>query len=294
MADGGERFSDAGPDDPDASGVSIRRIDTSVFLRTLTLHAAPGGIALNGLNLGPLQTATIDSATLASLNSSTIGDSGETLGEIDRQILSYAYSCALPASSSMELEIGGETWEFQGALGLAPEWETGACDVECQEWVSACLLARTNQFGTPVELSLRGDHPALAVPVDVAEAFTLREGSFYGNVFTEGGEVAGQAYACAGGSGSAMWELTDRFCSRIGDGCPIDTVADCNINEFACDVHNAACSSYTACSDWDADGLPTTCHSEFHQCGQSPVGTSYSRVITAYLREPVAVCCKVR
>jgi len=288
-SDASKNLSDGGPGDADG-GTSFRKIDTSVYLRTLTLNAAPGGIALNGLNLGPLQTVSIDSEALSALNSDAIASSGETLGEVDRQILAYAYSCALPSSSSMTLEIGGEPWEFTGQLGLAPEWETGACDVECQEWVSACLLARTNQFGLPVELSLRGNHPALQVPTEVAEAFTLREGSFYGNVFTEGADVAGQAYACAGGSGSAMWELTDRFCSAIGDGCPIETVADCNINAFACDVDNAACSSFTACSDWDNSGLPTTCYSDYHQCGQVPTGTGYSRVITAFLRTPQASC----
>ncbi len=296
QADGGVEEVDAGKNLSDASpgkldgGTSFRRIDTSVYLRTLTLNAAPGGIALNGLNLGPLQAVSIDGEALSALNSDVLAGNGETMGDVDRQVLAYAYSCALPSSSRMELEIGGEMWEFTGQLGLAPEWETGACDVECQEWVSACLLARTNQFGVPVELSLRGNHPALAVPAQVAQAFTLREGSFYGNVFTEGADVAGRAYACAGGRGSAMWELTDRFCSTIGDGCPIETVADCNINEFACDVENAACSSFTACSDWDSSGLPTTCYSDYHQCGQAPVGTSYSRVITAFLRTPESAC----
>lgn len=245
---------------------------------------------LNGLNLGPLHVASIDGDMLTALNSKTLAASGETMGDVDRQVLAYAYSCAMPASSSMELDIGGERWRFQGAVGLAPQWETAACDQDCQEWVSACILARTNQFGTPVELSLRGQHDALSVPPDVASEFTLREGSFYGNIFTASDSIAGDAYACAGGRGSAIWELTSRFCSALGDGCPIKTVADCNINEFACDVTNPACSSYTACSTWDASGHPTTCYSEFHLCGQAPAGTAYNRVITTYLKAPSPSC----
>ncbi len=282
---------DAGisPSDADVTAV-LRRVDTSLYLPTVTLNAAPSIIILNGLDLGPLNVASIDPTELSVLNSDDLSSSGQPIGDVARKILAYAYSCALPASSSMQLEIGDDTWEFNGLLGLAPEWETSACDTECQEWVSACILSRTNQFGTKVKLSLRGDHPALQTSTAVREQYTLREGSFYGNIFTGADTVDGNAYACAGGAGSAKWEITNRFCSALGDGCPITTVADCNISNFACDPEVDGCSSFTACSDWNDDALPTTCYSEKHACGQATVGTSYSRIITAYLEAPVVTC----
>jgi hypothetical protein len=66
-------------------------------------------------------------------------------------------------------------------------------------------------------------------------------------------------------------------------------VADCNIDEFACDTAFQDCTSWTACSEWNSDGLPTTCYSNPHKCEtQSPTGTAYTRIITAYIEEPVA------
>ncbi len=281
---------DVDRDDADVV-VELRRVDTSLYFRTSLLKVAPEGpVILNGLNLGPLTVASIDPDELAELNSESLASNGETIGDAARQILAYAYSCALPATSSMQLQLGEDTWEFNGLLGLAPEWETGACDLACQEWVSACMLARTNQFGTEVKLSLRGDHPALATTPAIRSQYTLREGSFYGNIFTGAAEIDGNAYACAGGEGSAKWEMTNRYCSAIGDGCPIITVADCNITNFACDPDVSGCSSFTACSDWNDDALPTTCYSEKHACGQAVAGDSYTRIITAYLEPSARVC----
>ena len=58
--------------------------------------------------------------------------------------------------------------------------------------VSACILARTNRFGVPVEISLRADpaitDPPPALRADAAEraAFPLHEGGFFGDLFAPG------------------------------------------------------------------------------------------------------------
>ena len=90
-----------------------------------------------------------------------------------RKLMQYMYSCALPAgkSATLSFETGyftcadgdAQPLEFTGSIGLAPQWqatgpgfEGGSCDEDCQRWVSACLLARTNAYGKHVHISLRG------------------------------------------------------------------------------------------------------------------------------------------
>src|SRR5262249_15774984 len=89
----------------------------------------------------------------AALTSTEPGPGGATAGELTRQFLTYAYSCAMPEGSTLHIVIDGDDLgTYQGALGLAPEWgaEGGHCDERCQRWVTACLLARTNFWGVPV------------------------------------------------------------------------------------------------------------------------------------------------
>ena len=48
----------------------------------------------------------------------------------------------------------GDKLKFKGFLGLAPEWREGKCDGACQEKVSSCLAALTNQTGDHVQVSM--------------------------------------------------------------------------------------------------------------------------------------------
>ncbi|WP_437564447.1 hypothetical protein [Sorangium sp. So ce542] len=83
--------------------------------------------------------------------------------------------------------------EWQGAARLCPEWADGAPSPQCQELVSACLLARNNARGAYVDLSLRweplseeGSSGAPAEPgaiQRVMEDYRVQEGAFFGNLF---------------------------------------------------------------------------------------------------------------
>src|SRR5690606_37311417 len=109
------------------------------------------------------------------------GMNGALLDDPDRVATAqYLVECALPAGASITKEVDGVPTEFEGALGLAPEWEGDACDQDCQEWVSACLLARTNVSQQEVPLRLKGDHPALGTGTSLG--FPLYEASFFGNL----------------------------------------------------------------------------------------------------------------
>ena len=157
-----------------------------------------------------------------------------------RKLFQYIYSCAMPAGATRELKIDGISYGMlEGSLGLAPEWETSACNDTCQRWVSACVLARTNAYGRRVEISLRAPTvgldadglartAALAVSPLESTTFPIREGSYFGNIFASTLDASGNLvnapamYACAG-PGSNIPALTMRFCSSQGGSCPIDT-----------------------------------------------------------------------
>jgi hypothetical protein len=240
-------------------------------------------IVSGGLTTDAFVAGSVAVETLASTEPA--GDGVHTVGELARMLFAYLYSCAMPAGEQLVLDLGGEQYLFHGGVGLAPEWgePSGACDEGCQLWVSACVLARTNATGDRVEVSLRGNHPALQPSAEDLLAFPLREGSFYGNIFTGSLE---QTYACAG-PGSSLPGMTARFCSAVGDSCPISAVGDC---VPATQCTSPACSSRTACANWTADGLPGTCFAQDYACHSGPPGAGYDHVITVYLRRPVPVC----
>lgn len=120
--------------------------------------------------------------------------------EKSRKVLEYVVQCALPLEVTAQAAHLGEMFRFQGDLGIAPDWRTGALTDEEQAAVSACLLARTNAFGVPVRISLRSrDAPLSRLPSLFAgreerRAYPVREGAFFGNVFSG----APTAYACRG------------------------------------------------------------------------------------------------
>jgi len=97
--------------------------------------------------------------------------------------LSYIVRCALPANHVITMkDLSGNPIPFAGELGMAPTWETGACNKDCQEQISACILAHVNTTGIHVPLWLDGDSPALGW--GQSPSYPQQEGSFFGNLFT--------------------------------------------------------------------------------------------------------------
>jgi hypothetical protein len=129
-------------------------------------------------------------------------------------LASYLVECALPEGDSItKTRSDGRSLVFEGALGLAPEWKDGPCDESCQEWVTACLLARTNVTGESVRLWLAADHPAIGLGHDPAHP--LYEATFYGNVF----QAPDALYLCRG-TPQAHGQLSDYLEGRTCGGRP--------------------------------------------------------------------------
>ena len=219
-----------------------------------------------------------------------------THGALAREFARYLVGCALEADQEIEISIPGSAKEVLiGQHGLCPEWATQAPSLACQRWVSACVFARINLWGTPVAISLRGAHPALAATPEEEAAFPLREGTYYGNLFgTDAtGELRKPGHACSGPA-SALPNITKRFCSyrskAADDVCALPVVGDCvGAPENACkDLNNGV---PTSCTTSEVFNSNRTCR----YASTSPLyslctDNLYKETIAVYLRSPTSLC----
>jgi hypothetical protein len=111
-----------------------------------------------------------------------------------RQVMKRVVECAL-AGSTPDLPAQAVTWRhaglglsetWQGSIGLCPEWHTGLPGGDCLERVSACVLARLNEQGQTVSISMRGRRDAtstLPVPASETLLHSQADGAFFGTLF---------------------------------------------------------------------------------------------------------------
>jgi hypothetical protein len=227
--------------------------------------AGPPGIA-NGF-YAQLGTQALTQAGLESIEGyvdSLLDDPNAAYG------FSYIVGCALPFQTKLVLEKDGKRVEFEGSLGLAPQWAEGACDLDCQEWVSACMLARTNAYGLPVYIYTDGPHPHLeAITREGRDGASVREGAFFGNLF----QSPQEQYACRGDSRDPL-ALTWRVCTRPGNRCGIQALGACG----DVDGETGAAVEEPVC-EVNEKGLYTHCRS-----GNGPNAKVWERVITNFMR----------
>jgi len=171
-----------GTDDPVAIENGLRIVNG--------LSIVNGATSVNGLRI-------VNGLSTTGLASST----GLMTTADGRTQVKYLVRCALPATSSItKKDQYGTSYTFQGLLGMAPQWETGACDQTCQEDVSACMLAHLNTAGIHVPLWIVANNPVVGWGQD--PDFPNQEGAFFGNVFMNGAHGTDPAkapmYYCTG------------------------------------------------------------------------------------------------
>lgn len=228
-----------------------------------------------------------------------------------RQVLKYVYECAMPPGTPIVLDPktqadpAGANVALDGLIGLAPEWGQagGACNESCQQWVTACVLARTNAYGVKVDISMRApdDAPqhvkvALAVKGNEGEVgtergdYTIFEGAFFGNLFKQSVRKVGDQelkimtphfYACSG-TGSNVPELSRRFNANQGAGGPIEVVGPCLKQPL---YPHSACEEVSSGAE---AGAVKKCYPNTSLERQPD--TLYREVITVYLKKPYALC----
>ncbi|MCX4245861.1 hypothetical protein [Paraliomyxa miuraensis] len=163
-----------------------------------------------------------------------------------RSVARYLVECALPPGDSITKDVGEGLLELHGLLGLAPEWKEGACDEDCQQWVSACLLARTNASGQEVWIWVTADHPAIGL--GPSSAYPLYEATYFGNVLA----AEPTRYACRGTpEGQAAAIANGRTCAEDFELCGITAYDDCVQHQRCIDEQGF----YTECAEGaTADG----------------------------------------
>ncbi|MES1204633.1 MAG: hypothetical protein ABUS79_01730 [Pseudomonadota bacterium] len=188
--------------------------------------------------------------------------------ELKAMMLKYVARCALDGSQSLIADpgspaggsgAGGQSsaarppGRFPGLLGLAPEWLAGTCTNDCQERVSACLLALVNRSGKHVEVSMASAAPDLVArlgPNANDLDYPHQEGAFFGNVW------ANQTFSCRG-TGVGKAAQSKRFCAAepatcsVGAGGFVDsgTCADaCQMRCFSVGANAERCAA-VACRD---------------------------------------------
>jgi hypothetical protein len=228
------------------------------------------------------------------LTGNALTGNGVTDGQAAREVLRYVYSCAMPAGKRLTLTLDGQEYHFDGAIGLAPEWgeEGGTCGQSCQRWISACLLARTNAFGVPVPISIRGNHPALAnVSQAEKDRFSFREGSYYGNVF----DLVEGRHGCTGPASNEP-ALTERLCSNGGteggeaSPCKIEVAEECFIPESERFIDPLFGENPFECAPaLGTNGEALLCDLESEAQPPDPYDP-VAEVITVYLEKPQSLC----
>ena len=223
-----------------------------------------GRLSTNGLELQRGGLAELATAPLAF--SATTAMASTASGP---ELLSYVARCALDRTQSISFVVDGVTHVVAGRLGYAPQWADEPCDEDCQQWVTACLLAHANATQRSVAISLRSvGGPALSDYE--AEHFTIQEAAFYGNLFTSESPI----FACVGRGvtnpdpDGPDHYLKSRMCARTGR-CGLRTTGHCVHKEMprACAVDAGLHGAFTDCMAGKAtDEL-------------------YHRVVTVYLKE---------
>lgn len=217
-------------------------------------------IVVNALSPTAFASSQLTTSVLNSTNAAAMGTTNSA-----RKLLSFATTCALDATQSIDYTVAGVQYHAAGLMGIAPSWMTSALSASDAAWVSACVVSRVNLTSAVVEISARGDNAGYDTTIGEVADYQIEEGAFWGNVFTNLGAVVG--YSCNGVDQAAddtIGDLPLRECAEW------DGVA--NSNASPCGFHYAGlCSS--ACS---------TSSSPYDGCSFQG-GSASSSVVTTFL-----------
>ena len=179
-------------------------------------------IALNGLS------PTGFTLNISSVKLTTTSAAAQASTDAGRNGLSYLVGCALAPAQSFTITVDRIPYTYYGALGTAPAWLTRALTTTEANSVSACLYSRLNRDSLNVSISARGANGGFSTTSDELTNYTLEEGAFWGNVFTNLGTVGGTT--CVGVDKLAtpdQGQLTNRHCAEDSTQCGMTWAGHC-------------------------------------------------------------------
>jgi len=245
--------------------------------------------SMNRLSLNRLSLSTLP---MKALSTAPLAPDGAHLAPTDllesadgRDLLTYIIKCALPAGQQLSGKNWNKTYTFSGLIGLAPGWKGAPLQPSGQRWVTACLLAHTDGYDMQVPISLRGSAPGLATSLEEEQEYSVQEASFYGNLFTSGGngdDLSIPIYACAGSG-------VQSACNVGGNG-QYRPLRSCTPTG-QCQLHvPGACYDITPAKRDSCESVIEGGYSECHTTTAARPATwgalaaSYPEVVTVYLK----------
>jgi hypothetical protein len=203
------------PDEDIASVQQASLTSNSLTSNSLTSNS----LTSNSLTSNSL---TSNSLTSNSLTSNSLF-SGALEDPASLDLLEFTVGCALTPEQSVSVSVDGESYTYQGQLGLAPEWGEpgGVCDETCQEWVSGCLIARLDYLGVDREISVRGANPGLVTTPAEQAAYPAFEATYFGNVFASPQQIYGCMFP--------VQHKDPRVCGPSIAGCAVTFPGSCNV-----------------------------------------------------------------
>jgi hypothetical protein len=147
-----------------------------------------------------------------------------------REVMGFIVGCALGNGQTLTAtDPDGVPYTYQGWLNLAPDWATRAPTVAERRWVTSCLLARTNVFGQPVNISLRHDSKiSLLSSAPERALYTNPEGAFFGDLFASSPVM----YGCGNRAWAPYSPDSFRACAlssnSVTTDCSFTYVGSCN------------------------------------------------------------------
>jgi hypothetical protein len=164
-----------------ASAPDNHESSTEPLMTTNGLSLINGLSMTNGLSM--INGLTMKSGIVQALNASGLSATSSFMNsDTGRSTVAYLVRCALPSNQSItKKDQNGTSYTFPGQIGVAPQWQSGTCDEDCQQQVTACLLAHVNTSGVHIPLWIVGDSPAISWNQN--SAYPDQEGSFFGNIF---------------------------------------------------------------------------------------------------------------
>jgi GLTT repeat (6 copies) len=143
------------------------------------------GLSANGLSANGLSANGLSTSVFAAWFSNDPARAD--------MVMRYVVRCAVPAGQARTYThvSTGQSYTWNGGLGLAPGWASGApANLAEQQVITACLMAHVNRYGLSIPISVLGrDAEGAVIPFtrNELETYSAREACFFGNLFTQEG-----------------------------------------------------------------------------------------------------------
>jgi hypothetical protein len=155
-------------------------------------------VAFRDMQNFPLQLTTrMIGGVNTSILRSSAGTPLKTLIATYPKVAKDLIGCALSSTQMIHDDVTGT--DFWGWWGLAPNWLTapinGSANVDAQQWLTGCMVARLNKYGVEVGILLEGDTGAIQTNATWDPLMPYNESNVFGNMFNSTKPISNTAPA---------------------------------------------------------------------------------------------------